>query len=183
MKNKGNSRIFARITALAAALMLLAGCGAKTENWAYDYEPEKTILSLSDNGKAVYNGESYTYTKDGDILHLKAKDGTVTDVRFVPDGENRILYQRSTYHYDGEGTPEGLTGVWKQDNGWLFEFTADGQFCEEGYFYGRFAVDEDAGIIKLMYSDPIPDAILYYSLNGSDLTVDYPWPLVRTKKG
>ena len=81
MKSKGNSRIFARIAALAAAMMLLAGCGAKTENWAYDYEPQTTILSLSDNGKAVFLGETYTYSEDGDFLHLKAEDGTVTDVR------------------------------------------------------------------------------------------------------
>ena len=33
-----------------------------------------------------------------------------------------------------------------------------------------------------MYSDPIEDAVLYYSLDGDKLTIDYPWPMVVTQK-
>ncbi|MBR6382063.1 MAG: hypothetical protein IKS07_10395 [Lachnospiraceae bacterium] len=182
MKMYGNSRILCRIAAMLAVLLLFGGCGAKTEEWAYDYEPEKTILSLSENGKAVYGGTTYQVTREGAFLRLQDGDRTLPDVRFLQEEDALTLYQKSVYSYAGEEAPQGLTGLWKQDNGWSFEFTADGAFCEEGYFYGHYSVDEAEGSIRLMYSDPIPDAILYYSLDGDKLTVDYPWPLVHTKK-
>ena len=43
--------------------------------------------------------------------------------------------------------------------------------------------DEEAGTIKLMYDDPIEDTLLYYSIDGDDMTIDYPWPMVKTGSG
>ena len=31
-----------------------------------------------------------------------------------------------------------------------------------------------------MYNDPIEDAVLYYSLDGDKLAIEYPWPMVPT---
>ena len=89
-----------------------------------------------------------------------------------------IVYETSTYYRDGGETEDGIYGVWRQDNGWLFRFTKDGQFSEEDFFSGSYRINKDEQSIKLMYSDPIPDAILYYSLDGDNLTVEYPWPMV-----
>ena len=120
--------------------------------------------------------------KDEEYITLKDKRGTELKLKYVPDGEGILLYEKSTYEYKGEGKPEGLLGLWTQDNGWSFEFTEDGKFGEEGIFFGHYRVDESDSSIKLMYDDPIPDAILYYSLDGDKLTIDYPWPMVTTDK-
>ena len=47
-------RVVTSCLTIVLALTFLMGCGAKTERWAYNHEPEKEILALSDNGKAVY---------------------------------------------------------------------------------------------------------------------------------
>ena len=169
------------LTALIITVsLMMGGCGAKvtTEKWAYDHEPDKEILSLSSNGKAVYKETGYTYTKDDSYIDLKDNSGNTTDLRYLIDGEKMIVYETSTYYRDGGETKDGIYGVWKQDNGWLFRFTKDGQFSEEDFFSGSYRINKDEQSIKLMYSDPIPDAILYYSLDGDSLTIEYPWPMV-----
>ena len=175
-----------KASVLAAALImataLFTGCGSETQRWAYNHEPEKEIISLSDNGKAVYKGNSYTYSQDDSFINLKAKDGTQLSLRYVMEGDSMILYEKSVYQFQGDGEPDGIVGLWTQDNGWLYQFTEDGKFSEENIFYGYYSVDEENHSIKLMYEDPIPDAILYYSLDGRELTVDYPWPMVPVTK-
>ena len=102
--------------------LMMGGCGAKvtTEKWAYDHEPDKEILSLSSNGKAVYKETEYTYNKDDTYIHLKDNSGNITDLRYLIDGEKMIVYETSTYYRDGGETEDGIYGVWRQDNGWLF---------------------------------------------------------------
>ncbi len=171
-------------TVLAALALIpaiiLAGCGGPKESWAYIHDPQVEILSMSDNGKAEYKGQDYRYTKDDTFITLTGKDGTVQKHRYIPDDKGMVFYESSTYDYDGEGSPNGIVGVWTQENGWLFQFTEGGTFSEENIFHGHYAVDEDAHTIKLMYDDPIEDAILYYDLEGDKLTIEYPWPMVPT---
>lgn len=168
-------------TALAMTfLLILAGCGGPKESWAYIHDPQVEILSLSDNGKAEFHGNDYKYTKDDSYFTLTDKDGKEEKHRYIPNDKGMIFYETSTYKYDGEGEPEGIVGIWTQDNGWLFQFTENGTFSEENIFFGHYAVNEDDHSIKLMYDDPIEDAILYYSLDGKELTIDYPWPMVPT---
>lgn len=169
------------LTVFVISALFLAGCGNK-ESWAYIHDPETEILSLSDNGKAEYKGDNYSYTRDDKFLVLKDGNGNETKMRFIPDGDKMVLYESSTYTYDGEGEPDSILGVWTQDNGWLFEFTDKGTFTEENIFYGHYEVNEADHTIKLMYDEPMEDAILYYSLDGNELTIDYPWPMVRTQK-
>ena len=171
---------------LAAVLLLLmltvTGCGGTAESWAYDYEPATEILNLGGNGKAVYKGEKYSkYVKDGEFITLSGKDGELK-IRYEMDKDNMILYEESTYTRSGDEGSSGVIGKWTQDNGWAFSFDANGQFVEDGFFGGHYSVNEENGTIKLMYSDPIPDAILYYSLEGDRLTIAYPWTLVKTEK-
>ena len=199
---------FLTITILAL-LVLPTGCGSKkVESWAYNHEPDKEAIALYSNGKAVYKGEKYTYTKDDSYITLTDKDKKETKLRYVMDGENMTLYEKSTYKLDesadqvnkaeetvnsedadnasaaesGSASKDSdIVGTWVQDNGWSYVFTPDGEFSEEGIFFGHYSVDEDKSCIRLMYSDPIEDAYLYYTLNGKELTIDYPWPMVKTE--
>ena len=179
--HKNHFAVIALFTVFTA--FVLGGCGKKTESWAYIHEPSKEILALYDNNKAEYKGEEYNYSKDDAYILLKDKSGEETKYRYIPDGDKMIFYETSTYKRDASTPGKGIVGLWTQDNGWLYQFTEQGTFSEENIFYGHYAVDEDAHTIKLMYDDPIEDAILYYSLDGDELTIDYPWPMVHTESG
>ena len=166
-------------TILISSALLLGGCGSKSEKWAYAYEPAEEVIELSDNGKAQYKGNKYTYTRDDSFIELKDKGGNLTKLRYTMENDSMVLYEKSTYTYS-EGQPgNGIIGLWTQENGWSYEFTEDGKFSEENIFFGHYTVDEEKGCIRLMYDDPIEDAYLYYTLDGNKLTVDYPWPMVR----
>lgn len=169
------------LLAMTVMMTFLYGCGSKTaEKWAYIHEPDKEALVLYDNGKAVYKDTEYSYTTDDTHYTLTDKNGNTTKIRYVMDGDRMILYETSVYTRDAEEPGSGVAGKWIHENGRnMFRFTKDGQFDEDGYFYGHYNVKENEGTIKLMYSDPLQDCILYYSLNGDELTIEYPWPMVR----
>ena len=104
-------------------------------------------------------------------------------MRFIPDGDQMLLYETAVYQYQGEGAPDGVIGNWKQVGGNLaFEFTENGTFREDYYSPGRYYVDEENGIIKLVYNDMYEDTYIFYSVDGDILSVDYPWPVVKTEK-
>ena len=165
--------------ALVFLVVTLTGCNVTTERWAYNHETDKEILALSSNGKAVFKDEKYKYTKDDSFINLTDKDGNTTSLRYYMDGDAMILYESSTYQYAGEGEPDGVVGIWLQDNNWSYQFNADGKFSEDNIFFGFYSVDEANSSIKLMYDEPLQDAILYYHLNGNELTIEYPWTLVH----
>lgn len=177
---------FTKLIAICLSLMILciAGCSkTQTQEWAYIHDKATTILSLSDNGKAVFNGEKYTYTLENNFLTLTDKDGNVTTMRFIPDGDQYLLYETAVYEYKGEGEPDGVIGYWQEIDGYLsFEFTDKGTFREDYYSPGYYTVDEENGIIKLVYNDMYADTYIYYQVDGNILTVDYPWPVVPTEK-
>ena len=167
-------------TSLLTAL-LLGGCGATSEEWAYVHDPSTEVLRLSDNGKAEYKGDSYSYTQDDNFIKLTSKKGETLTLRYEKEDDNMILYEKSTYSYNGDEPSDGIVGLWTQDNGWSYQFTEDGKFSEENIFFGHYVVDTEKSCIRLMYDDPIEDAYLYYTLDGDKLTVDYPWPMVKKK--
>ena len=180
MKKFKNSFII--ITALSSVI-LLAGCsGKKIESWAYSHEPEKEVIALYDNGMAVYKDARYTYSKDDSYITLVDKDKNETKLKYTLNGDKMTLYEKSTYKLEENTENDGIIGTWVQDNGWSYVFTPEGEFSEEGIFFGHYSVDENESCIKLMYNDPIEDAYLYYTLNGDELTVDYPWPMVNTEE-
>ena len=179
-------KIPAILTSLVLSAVLLAACGGDKVSWAYIHDPETEILSLSDNGKAVYKGSNYTYTKDDSFITLKGNDGSEISMRYVPDEKDEgkmTLYETKPYFFQGEDEPDGVIGVWfDENNRSSYEFTENGTFKEDNIFFGHYAVDEDEGTIKLMYDEPMEDTLMYYSLEGGKLIIDYPWPMVTTGK-
>ena len=171
-------------TVLVIAVFALCACGSKTQSYAYIHDPETEILSLSDNGKAVYKGSNYKYTRDDSFITLKGTDGIEIKMRYFPDEKDEskmVLYEKTSYNYQGEGIPESVKGVWVDDNGRSsFQFTEKGTFSEDNVFYGHYTVDENEKTIKLMYDEPLEDTILYYTLDDGKLVIEYPWPMVIT---
>ena len=172
-------KIYSILISIICVMTLLGGCGSKTEKWAYDYEPTQAVIALSDNGKATYKGNEYTYTKDDTFITLTDENGEQLKIRYEMNGDKMTLYEESTYTRSGSG--DGVVGNWLQSNGWSYVFTDNGEFSEENIFYGHYTIDEDKSRIKLMYDEPMEDAYLYYTLNGDKLTVAYPWPMVRVQ--
>ncbi len=181
MKKMIIEKITLGITVMAMTAAL-CGCGSQKEEWAYSHDPQEPVITLSDNGKCIYKGNEYIYVKDDSFITLKDDKGNTIPLRYLVDGDQMTLYEESTYELCSEDTGT-IVGVWKQDNGWSYQFTANGEFSEENIFHGHYTVDEDKACIRLMYDDPVEDAYLYYALNdkGDELTVAYPWPMVKVK--
>ena len=172
---------FISLAVIFLSLLSLSGCGKKKiDSWAYDHEPDKEILAFYQGDRAVFKGEEYTYREDDTSITILDKNQDMV-VHCAKDGNSIILYEKTSYTRNSGDASNGIVGLWTQDNGWSYEFTDEGRFSEDAIFFGRYSVDEKAQCIRLMYDDPIQDAYLYYSLEGDDLMIDYPWPLVRTK--
>ena len=159
-------------------------CGknaSATGKWAYNYEPETTVLEVRRNGQAVYNGASYSCKDDGQFLVLSSA-GEELHLRYLLKDGDMLLYIPTEYGYSGEGTPKDLTGLWQTgDKKWSFEFTEDGRFSEDGLFSGNFTADKGSSTFTLIYNEDFADTVCYYSINGNTLTVEYPWTMVKGK--
>ena len=70
-------------------LTVLGGCGSKTEKWAYVHEPMEAVIALSEDGKATYKGNEYTYTKDDTYITLKDESGEQLQIRYELRGGRR----------------------------------------------------------------------------------------------
>ncbi|MCR5684623.1 MAG: hypothetical protein K6G81_04270 [Lachnospiraceae bacterium] len=154
---------------------------AVEESWAYIHDKGTEILVLHKDGSAKYKGQDYTYTKGEDYLELTDKLGTVNRMKFVTERDHMLLYERLVYTFAGDGSPDGLIGLWKMGNQ-SFEFTDQGTFKEDEIFPGHYMVNEEEKSIRLAYNDHFVDAILYYQTEGNDLTIDYPMPVVPTQE-
>lgn len=169
---------------LTISILSLVGCqGTKDRfygDWAYIHDTETTIISFKTNNKAEFNGNKYSYTYDDSYVTLTSGNDEIK-FRYKMDGADKwLFYQTKNYEFSGDGTPNGLTGLWEdKEDKWSFEFTADGTFREDTYFPGYYTETED-GAVKLVYNDHFEDTIIYYEINGNELTVDYPWTMVRT---
>ena len=175
---------------LIAVFLLLAGCAsadlspqaqAIMGKWAYIHDEETVILKLRTDGTATFHDKDYSYDCDDEFINLSA-DGEELNLRYKVDGDNLYIYEQTTYKYDGEGSPDGLIGEWTcAEKNWKFEFTEEGTFMEDGYFPGYYVPDEDNGSFKLIYNDQFEDTVCFYSIKDDELTLEYPWCMVKAK--
>lgn len=177
-----NKHIFKHILTMCFICMIfvcLTGCSktAYDGKWAYIHDSKTVALTISGN-KAEVDGQKCSVTAEGDILKLTAKDGTNYEIGPSDTKGQIILYKFTTYEYSGEGTPDGLVGIWKSKEDWSFEFTDQGTFKEDGYFPGYYSEDKENKTFSLVYNDHFVDTVCGYSIEGNNLTVKYPWPMV-----
>ena len=181
---------------LIICLMILA-CGCEKEpkqdhkttgeSWAYVHDTVTEILWLGENGKATFKGEEFNYVKDDNFITLTDKNQKTLKMHYSMNKEQMLLYEIMDYHFvaeeGGPDKPNGLVGIWKggEEDRMSYQFTEEGAFLEDEHFPGYYSVDEENGMIKLMYVDHFTDTYIYYHLNGTQLTVEYPWPMVKTE--
>lgn len=176
-----SKRLFLILVSLCI-ITILTACkkeeGSMSGKWAYNHDKDTTILSFNGN-KAEYKGVKYTYTSDDKFITFKDDKSNELKVRYERDKEDMLVYEKNVYTYSGEENPSGIVGIWKNAaNNWSFEFTEDGTFMEDGYFPGHYDYDSEAGTVKLMYNDHFQDTICYLTLNGKELSIEYPWRMV-----
>ena len=182
------------IRKLLCLLILFVLCAAGTASaegaqigpgdWAFIHAPQESVLLLREDGTAVFEGQEYSWTGDGEILRLAAESGEEITLRFVTAGEKTLLYIPTEFVRMEGYTGEGLLGVWtgKEHEGSTFIFRDDGLFLEDGTFTGSYRVDREAGTFLLIYSQYFDDTLCYFRMDGNDaLTVEYPWTMVETQ--
>ena len=161
--------------------------GFRPGDWAFNHEPEKSVLLLREDGTAVWKGKDCTWQDDGEYLHLATGNGEEVSLRYRT-AEGKTLIWLPVEYVRAEGVPgEGLIGAWigKESEGSTFIFReSDHMFLEDGTFTGTFRTDPEAGTVLLVYLQHLfDDTLCYFRLEGNDiLKMEYPWPLVETQQ-
>ena len=200
--NKKNKFVF--IALLSVIMVLAVSCGKEEtngngagESWAYSYDPANEILRLNNDGSAVYKVKTYknevqvmetknfsSYKKDDSYIVLTDKEGAELKLRYKKTDSGITVYEKTTYEYseNNANAQNGLTGFWvnPDQKKICYEFTDKGTFLEDSIFPGHYYVDETSGTITLEYNDPVPNTIMYYSLENGKLIIEYPWDMVTT---
>lgn len=178
---------------MLSAALLIAGCGdapisqntyeqALLGKWAYSHDTEQMVAQFEQNGRAVFDNQKYTYTSDGQFIHLDSDSVDDINLRYIQNGDQLYAYIQSTYTRQAIGNQEGIVGVWKcEDTNWTFEFSDQGTFMEDGALTGYYEVNEATSTIKLMYGEALEDTVLYYQLSDDSLFIEYPWLMVKMK--
>lgn len=150
--------------------------------WAFPYEPEKTVLTVREDGNAVLQGKEYRWQEDepGFLKMTDAEDHTLL-LRYSAADEKTVIYLQTSYHRGEEKEGQGgLIGIWEGENdGSSFVFTPMGYFLEDSVFSGNFMADPEKGTFLLHYGDVFADTVCYYSIENEILTVEYPWEIIR----
>lgn len=151
--------------------------------WAFDYEPETTVLKVDADGNAWYQGTDWRWEDLGTSLKLTGADGKTIDLRYAVTEEKKVIYPQTRYkrgkEVEGQG---GLIGIWEGvDDQSNFVFTPAGYFLEDSSFTGTFTKDEEKGTFLLNYGDAFADTMCYYSIADEILTVEYPWTIIEKK--
>lgn len=143
-------------------------------------EDDKTVvLDIKDNGSAKVNGQKISKYFAGDNT-LDFKDGNrVQKCMYELDGAEMVIYMPYIYLFEGDGTPEGIWGIWKsiapQKS---FEFQPDGLYVEDECRFGSYTVSDSEKCIYLVQTGQESKKV-FFEKNGTQLIIYYPQRLVR----
>lgn len=166
---------------LCLEICCFSGCSKISGKWAYGHDPETPILELKKDGSAVYKGQTYGYKLADSFIELKDADGEAMRLRYREDGDKLFLYEPTVFKYQGDGNADKLAGYWLSDSNSSFEFTATGIFCEDGLFTGVYKTNPEGTQFTLDYNEYFADTTCYYTIEDNQMTVEYPWGLVKVK--
>ena len=183
---KINKSVFL-VLMICMLVSLMAGCsgskGPLDGEWAYIHDTDKAALILESGGKASLDGVKYSdCTYDDAVITLTDSQSNVKKLRYVVTEKGILLYKATDYVRSDADSSSDIVGEWKDtpDN-WSYEFTAEGTFVEDGFFSGTYKVNEAEGTITLTYNEDTDETVIYYSVSGDTLTIEYPWPMVKIK--
>lgn len=194
MNKIDNVKIKSRVCFVLVSLALsvcVAGCKASDiqqndyekkllGKWAYVHDTEEVVAEFKENGSAKFEGKKYRYTGDDQFIELTNDKEETKKLRYRFDGDGMYVYIQSTYTRQPELPGDTIVGVWKcEETGWTFEFSDKDTFMEEGALTGYYFVDEEAGTVRLVYGQALEDTVFYYSLDGDELYVEYPWLMLK----
>jgi len=184
---------------LISLLSLLCSCSKadSVESWAYNFDKTTEILRLNSDGTASYILKVYedgkqvkktqeykSYNKDDSFITLKDKDDGELKLRYIKTDAGINLYEKTEYEQILKKDGNAVAGVWvdKNNSDYFYEFAEDGAFNEDGYFTGKYTLDEKECRIDFTYDGDSSKSVLYYTISGDSLIVEYPWPMVPTEK-
>lgn len=181
------------LTACDTNMSVTAKAESKTEiseeakeicgSWAYIHDTKTEVARFDEDGSAVYEGKVYTFDCDDTFVTLTDTDGETMKLRYELKDDGLNLYSNNTYTYLGDDTPDSIVGQWEcSEKKWTYYFTDKGTFMEDGCFPGYYSVDEENSTFTLQYNDPFDDTLCWFKLDGKNLTIEYPWPMVPTEK-
>ena len=148
--------------------------------WAYVHDMTETVAEFKENGSAKFEGKKYQYTSDNQFIELTDNKEETKKLRYQFEGDGVYVYIQSTYTRQPLIPGDTMVGLWKcEEKGWTFEFTDKGTFMEDGALTGYYTVDEEAGTVRLIYGEALEDTVFYYSLEGDELHVEYPWLMLK----
>lgn len=148
--------------------------------WAYVHDTKETVAEFKKDGSAKFEGKKYQYTCDDQFIELTDKNEEVTKLRYLLEEDRMYVYIQSTYTRQPEIPGDTMVGVWKcEAKGWTFEFTEKGTFMEDGALTGYYTIEEETGTVRLVYGEALDDTVFYYSLDGDELYIEYPWLMLK----
>ena len=176
-----------KIAALFAVLLLLQTMPAFASEaddpligcWVYPYDTETVVLTLREDGTALYGEIDFLWAHAENELAFTGADGSSMVLRCEMTEEGMTLWLPTAYQRTA-GT-QGLLGAWEaggaSKSSWVF--ATNGQFLEDGVFTGDYFVDEENGTITLKYVEYFQDTVIDYTLVDDMLVVGYPWLMIR----
>lgn len=148
--------------------------------WAYVHDTKKTVAKFNSDGSAKFEGKKYQYTGDDRFIELTNDKEETKKLRYQFEGDGMYVYIQSTYTRQPELPGDTIVGLWKcEEEGWTFEFSDKGTFMEDGALTGYYTVEEETGTVRLIYGEALDDTVFYYSLDGDELHIEYPWLMLK----
>lgn len=174
------------ITCIAMALIFTVQADGEASGpvgeWAYEYYPALSVLTLREDGTALYGGEELRWEDLGDTLLMTDAAGEQYGLRYEPAANGLILYLPSLFERISEIGGEGeVIGTWKapEPSKSSYVFMEDGRFIEDGVFTGTWTEEKEIRRITLHYGQDFKDTVIYYDFSEGQLVVAYPWTVVR----
>lgn len=164
-------------------LPVLAESTDLTGQWVYKDDPETILMTLNEDGTALYAGTDLSWELTEGAIRLTDADNASFEMPYELTDDILMIWLPTQYSRISEiGAAGELLGTWKAlgGSGSSFVFTDGKQFLEDGVFTGTYVDDPEQGRVTLQYAQGMfADTVILYSFDGDILVIGYPWKLIR----
>ena len=164
-------------------LPVLAENNDLTGQWVYKDDPETILMTLNEDGTALYAGTDLTWELTEGAIRLTDADNASFEMPYELTDDILMVWLPTQYNRISEiGASGELLGTWTAlgESKSSFVFTQEKQFLEDGAFTGTYVDDPETGRVTLQYAQGMfEDTMILYSFDGDILVIAYPWKLIR----